>query len=185
VIFQPVRGGASLGWLVVDQQALSEYRYRAVREVLGGSPIGEVAVRYGTSRQSLDAWRGRFAAEGMPGLADRSRRPLSSPGRVPAETEALICEMRRGHPRWGARRIVYELGLQSPGQVPGRATVHRVLAHNGWWPLRRKSISASISGGSARRRCSCGSWTWSAGCRWLMAAKPRWSPASMTIRGSW
>ncbi len=59
MIFQPVRGRASLGWLVVDQQALSEYRYRAVREVLGGSPIGEVAVWYGTSRQSLDAWRGR------------------------------------------------------------------------------------------------------------------------------
>ena len=30
-----------------------EYRYRAVCEVLGGSPIGEVVARYGTSRQSL------------------------------------------------------------------------------------------------------------------------------------
>jgi hypothetical protein len=34
-------------WAVVDQEALVEYRYRAVCEVLGGSPIGEVAVRYG------------------------------------------------------------------------------------------------------------------------------------------
>jgi hypothetical protein len=34
-----------------EQQALVEYRYRAVREALGGSPIGEVAARYGTSRQ--------------------------------------------------------------------------------------------------------------------------------------
>ncbi|OEJ21291.1 hypothetical protein AR457_36230 [Streptomyces agglomeratus] len=33
-----------------DVQQLTEYRYRAVREVLGGSPIGEVAVRYGMSR---------------------------------------------------------------------------------------------------------------------------------------
>jgi len=51
----------------VDQQALAEYRYRAVREVLEGSPIGEVAHRYGTSRQLLDAWRKRFLAEGLPG----------------------------------------------------------------------------------------------------------------------
>ena len=51
----------------MDAQALAEYRYRAVLEVLGGAPIGEVAVRYGTSRQSLHAWRRRFEQEGMPG----------------------------------------------------------------------------------------------------------------------
>ncbi|MFJ8927991.1 hypothetical protein ACIRLA_15560 [Streptomyces sp. NPDC102364] len=28
----------------MDRQQLAEYRYRAVREVLGGSPVGEVAV---------------------------------------------------------------------------------------------------------------------------------------------
>ena len=114
----------------MDQQALAEYRYRAVREVLGGSPIGEVAERYGTTRQSLHSWRRRFEAEGMPGLVDRSRRPKSSPSRVDAEVEALICQLRREHPRWGARRIVYELGRRA-AMVPGRATVHRVLARNG------------------------------------------------------
>jgi transposase InsO family protein len=115
----------------VDQQALAEYRYRAVREVLAGSPIGEVAERYGTSRQSVHAWRKRFEAEGMPGLTDRSRRPRSSPSRVDAEVEALICRLRREHPRWGARRIVYELGRHGAPRVPGRATVHRVMARNG------------------------------------------------------
>ncbi len=115
----------------MDQQALTEYRYRAVREVLGGSPVGEVAARYGTSRQSLHVWRQRFAAEGMPGLAGRSRRPLSSPNRLDAEAEAMICGLRREHPRWGARRIVHELGQLGFEPVPGRATVHRVLVRNG------------------------------------------------------
>ena len=96
-----------------------EYRYRAVREVLGGSPVGEVAARYGTSRQSLHGWRRRFELEGMPGLADRSRRPRSSPARLPADVEAVICQLRREHPRWGARRIVHELGLRG-GPVPAR-----------------------------------------------------------------
>ncbi|MGP3919187.1 IS481 family transposase [Nonomuraea sp. 10N515B] len=115
----------------MDQQALVEYRYRAVREVLGGSPIGEVAARYGVSRQSLHSWRKRFEQEGMPGLADRSRRPKSSPHRLPAEVEALVCELRRQHPRWGARRIVHELRLRGVDPVPGRATVHRMLVRNG------------------------------------------------------
>jgi hypothetical protein len=43
----------------------------------------------------------------------------------------LICELRRQHPRWGARRLVWELGRRGVAPVPGRATVHRVLVRNG------------------------------------------------------
>ncbi|ONH60423.1 transposase [Frankia sp. CcI49] len=114
-----------------DHLAVVEYRYRAVCEVLAGSPIGEVAVRYGTSRQSLDTWRRRFTAEGKSGLADRSRRPHASPTRLGAEVEALICQLRREHPRWGARRICHELTGHDLAVVPSRATVHRVLTRNG------------------------------------------------------
>ncbi|QUQ68283.1 IS481 family transposase ISMva2 [Kutzneria sp. CA-103260] len=115
----------------MDQETLAEYRYRAVCEVLGGSPIGEVAARYGTSRQSLHTWRQRFQQEGMPGLADRSRRPRTSPSRVIAEIEALTCQLRRQHPRWGARRISHELGRHGADPTPSRATVHRILVRNG------------------------------------------------------
>jgi len=121
--------------MVVDVQQLAEYRYRAVREVLGGSSIGEVAARYGTSRQTLHSWR-RFEQEGMPGLLDRSRRPRSrrprnSPTRLSAEVEAEICELRRRHPWWGARRIAHELVGRGLESVPSRATVHQVLFRNG------------------------------------------------------
>jgi Homeodomain-like domain len=61
----------------------------------------------------------------MPGLADRSRRPKSSPSRVDPEVEALIWQLRREHPRWGARRIGHELSWRQAQAVPGRATVHR------------------------------------------------------------
>ncbi|MFD7550215.1 helix-turn-helix domain-containing protein [Streptomyces sp. NPDC059816] len=123
------QGCASVG--VVDVQQLAEYRYRAVREVLGGSAIGEVAARYGTSRQTLHIWRRRFEQEGVPGLLDRSRRPRNSPTRLPAEVEAEICELRRLHPRWGARRISHELSARGLEQAPSRTTVHRVLSRNG------------------------------------------------------
>lgn len=110
---------------------MAEYRYRAVCEVLGGSPIGEVAARYGTTRQSVDSWRKRFKQEGMAGLADRSRRPHTSPTKLDAEVEAIICQLRRDHPRWGARRISHELGRRGVDRAPSRATVHRVLTRNG------------------------------------------------------
>ena len=112
------------GWQV-------EHRYRAVMEVLDGSPVSEVAVRYGVSRQSVYSWRDRYAAGGIDGLRDASRRPRTSPSRLPAEVEALVCELRRAHPRWGARRIAFETTQRGADPAPSRATVHRVLERNG------------------------------------------------------
>jgi transposase InsO family protein len=111
------------GWLV-------EQRYRAVLEVLDGSPVSEVAIRYGVSRQSVYSWKARHAAAGVDGLREASRRPRTSPSRLAAATEALVCELRRAHPRWGARRIAFEVAQRGVAGAPSRATVHRVLVRN-------------------------------------------------------
>ncbi len=108
-----------------------EIRLRAVSEVNDGAPVSEVAGRYGVTRQTVTAWRKRYEAGGLDGLSDRSRRPHFSPGRIPPDVEAVICEMRRHHRRWGARRIAYELQLEIGQRVPSRSTVHRVLVRNG------------------------------------------------------
>jgi transposase InsO family protein len=100
-------------------------------EVLDGSPVGEVAVRYGVSRQSIYTWRDKYKAGGIDGLRDASRRPRTSPSRLPAQVEALVCELRRAHPRWGARRIAFEAARRGADRAPSRATVHRVLERNG------------------------------------------------------
>ncbi|KNB49343.1 IS481 family transposase [Streptomyces caatingaensis] len=110
---------------------LVEQRYRAVLEVLDGSPVSEVAVRYGVSRQAIYTWKAKYEAEGLEGLREKSRRPRTSPTRLPAEVEALACEMRRANPRWGARRIAYEIAKAGSAGAPSRATVHRVLERNG------------------------------------------------------
>jgi transposase len=112
--------GDDWAWLV-------EQRYRAVLEVLDGSPVSEVAVRYGVSRQSVYSWRSRHAAAGVDELREASRRPRTSPARLASETEALVCELRRAHPRWGARRIAFEVAQRGVMPAPSRATVHRVL----------------------------------------------------------
>lgn len=48
-----------------------------------------------------------------------------------ADVEALICELRRTHRRWGARRISYELVRLDVPPAPSHATVHRILVCNG------------------------------------------------------
>ncbi|MEV6892711.1 helix-turn-helix domain-containing protein [Kribbella sp. NPDC051137] len=50
-----------------------------------------------------------YGDEGLAGLAPRSRRPASCPHRMPGEVEARVLELRRVHPGWGPRRILYDL----------------------------------------------------------------------------
>ncbi|WP_433206426.1 IS481 family transposase [Nocardia sp. CA-107356] len=114
-----------------SREWLAEQRYRAVLEVMDGSPVSEFAVRYGVSRQAVYTWNSKYEAGGVEGLRERSRRPRTSPTRLAAEVEAQACEMRRAHPRWGARRIAFELAQSGATPAPSRATVHRVLVRNG------------------------------------------------------
>ncbi|MFD8708129.1 IS481 family transposase [Kitasatospora sp. NPDC059648] len=110
---------------------MAEHRYRAVLQVLDGVPVAQVARQTGASRQSVYTWVDRYHAGGLDALVDKSRRPHVSPHQVAAEIEALVCELRRSYPRWGARRIAHELGQRGLVPVPGRSTVHRILTRHG------------------------------------------------------
>jgi transposase InsO family protein len=110
--------------------SVTEQRYRAVLEVRAGVPVTEVAERYGVSRQSVHAWLRRYRDEGPSGLADRSHRVHAQPWQVPPEVESAVCEMRRTHPKWGPKRLVFEMDRRGHGTVT-RSTVYRVLVRNG------------------------------------------------------
>ena len=112
--------------------SIVEQRYQAVLAVLAGDPVTEVAEKVGVSRQSVHTWLRRYADEGLAGLQDRSRRPDGCAHQAAAEVEALVCELRRHHPKWGSRRIAFELGRHGcPGEVPSRMTVYRILIRHG------------------------------------------------------
>ena len=72
----------------------------------------------------------RYRDEGPSGLVDRSHKVRHHPWQIPAEVESAICEMRRTHPRWGPKRLVFEMDRHGHGTVT-RSTVYRVLVRNG------------------------------------------------------
>ena len=109
--------------------SVAEQRYRAVLEAGAGVPVTEVAERYGVSRQSVHTWLVRYRQEGIAGLEDRSHQVRNHPWRIPAEVEEAICELRRGHPKWGPRRLGFEMDRRGFGQVT-RSTVYRTLVRN-------------------------------------------------------
>ena len=109
-------------WGVVEQ------RHAAVLEVLrDGVPVTEVARRYGVARQTVHRWLRAYAAEGLPGLEDRSSRPLSCPHQMDPVVEARVVELRRANEGWGPISIGHQLGVEGVDPVPGRSSIHRCL----------------------------------------------------------
>jgi transposase InsO family protein len=94
-----------------------------VDRVRSGRPVAHVAAEMGISRTTAHKWVRRFAAEGQPGLSDRSSRPRTTPHRTPAAVEARVCRLRQDR-KLGPARIGPILGLPA-------STVHRILARHG------------------------------------------------------
>jgi transposase InsO family protein len=111
---------------------LVEQRYQAVLEVLNdGATVTDVARRYGVARQTVHEWLRKYAAWGLGGLADRSSRPLSCPHQMDPVVEARIVEMRRAHPGWGPRTILFWLERDDVTPLPGRTSIERCLIRHG------------------------------------------------------
>ena len=116
-----------------------EQRTKAVFEVLDGASVTEVARRYGVTRQTVHGWLRKYANEGFSALVDRPSKPEHCPHQMPAVIEARIVEMRRAHPAWGPRTILYWLGEEGIVPLPGRSSVYRALVrHHLIVPAKRK-----------------------------------------------
>ena len=89
----------------------------------------ELCRRFGISPDVGYKWLARWKG-GDRGLADRSRRPRTSPKLTTAAIEAEILTIRDRHPAWGARKIAH--CLERDGfTVPALSTVHQILSRNG------------------------------------------------------
>ena len=90
---------------MLQELSVVEQRYLAVREVLDGAKVTDVATRYGVDRRTVHRWLVRYATEGLGALADRSSRPDRCPHQIAPEVEARIVALRTAHPGWGPRTI--------------------------------------------------------------------------------
>jgi len=116
-----------MGWREVS--VADQRREFVMLASLAGANISALCERFGISRQTGHLWLRRFAA-GEHDFADRSRRPLHSPRRLPVELEARILAVRDTHPAWGARKIAAVLRRDGIAP-PADSTVHAVLSRHG------------------------------------------------------
>lgn len=127
-------------WSEVSQT--DEKRFFIKDYVTGSFTIVELAERYGISRKTAYKWIDRFHASGHAGLEDRSRRPRSSPTRIDEKIANRILELRRRHPQWGAKKLLWILEQRHPEVAwPARSTVCDLLKRSDMIkPRRRRSL---------------------------------------------
>ncbi|MGF1530764.1 MAG: integrase core domain-containing protein [Puniceicoccaceae bacterium] len=105
----------------------------------GRFTLSELCSDFGISRKTGHKYLQRYEAEGRAGLADRSRRPKSSPTSTAEEVERLILKERGKHPTWGAKKI-HDLLLKVHGldDRPHINTVNNVLSRHGLTQKRKR-----------------------------------------------
>lgn len=104
-------------------------RLRFVRAVLKQrQDFSALCRRFGVSRQSGYTWLHRFQRDGRPGLRDRSRRPRSSPKRLPVVWRQAIRKLRRRRKLWGPKKLQGLLRRQFPRRkLPAVRTIAKWL----------------------------------------------------------
>lgn len=107
-----------------------------------GANRRELCRRFGIHPSTGYKWLGRWPSDEE--LADRSRRPHSSPRQTDRLIEDRIVGLRDTHPAWGARKLAHCLARDGVS-VPAVSTVHEVLRRNG-------RIVAPVGGAAVHQR---------------------------------
>ena len=120
--------------------SLMELRIAFVRAFQSGEcSMTELCDQYDISRKTGYKWTQRFARAGDVGLVERSRRPHRSPRATDPEIVARLCEARRRHPPWSARKLLKVLRRDHPALAwPARSTGCALLKAQGLVRERRR-----------------------------------------------
>jgi transposase InsO family protein len=118
-----------MGWKATDvMDQKSEF---ALRAASGSESLSELCREFGISRKTGYKWKQRFLEQGLPGLQDRSRRPHTNPESLSEDVVCRIVELKRLHPRWGAKKLREVMQRSWPEPVPSVSSFKRVLEKAG------------------------------------------------------
>jgi len=114
-------------------------RLRFVARLLDGEKMAVLCREFDISRKTGYKIFNRYKDCGLEGLTDRSRRPYRQANQLPFQIEALIVQLKREHPTWGAPKIRDRLKRRHNDiQTPAISTVHAVLDRHGLVTRRRR-----------------------------------------------
>jgi transposase InsO family protein len=96
-----------------------------------GANVRGLCRRYRVTPRTAYKWIERFRLGGPDALADRSRRPKSSPARAPGPIEVAVVRLRDEHPAWGGRKLRARVLAAGTSSVPAASTITAILRRHG------------------------------------------------------
>lgn len=112
-----------------ERKTVEEQRREFAEAAESSNNFSALCREFGIDRHTGYKWRERY--ETNQPLADRSRRPHTSPFRTPEEIEMLILAVRADNPGWGARTIRDVLMQEGHANIPCAKTVNNILHRYG------------------------------------------------------
>ena len=108
-----------------------------LREV---SSMTELCAYYGISRKTGYKWIRRFQQQGMDGLNEHSRSPVTRPMQTPYRIQQAIIELRQQFQiRPGAKKLQVLLAQRYPDEaIPSKSTIYNILSRAGLVHSRRR-----------------------------------------------
>ncbi|HYV57924.1 MAG TPA: integrase core domain-containing protein [Candidatus Nitrosopolaris sp.] len=108
--------------------------------VHGRIPVTELSALFGVSRKTAYKWRARYAAAGLAGLADASRRPQTHPAAMSAAVRAALVALRARYPQFGPKKLRHVFATEhGAATAPAASTIGTLLRRLGLTqPARRR-----------------------------------------------
>ena len=118
-----------------DEGVSADHEHRrqlAVERYLDGDPIEVICQEMGCSKSWLYKWKARYQATDSTWFRERSRRPATTPTKIPEALEADITRLRQslspdGSTPASARVIRDHLRHYPRASIPSLRTIYRIL----------------------------------------------------------
>ena len=111
-----------------EVSAMDQKREFVMFALSEGANVRELCRRFGISPKTGYKWVERYREEGLAALAERSRRPHSSPRRTVSAVEAKVLKVRdESNNVWGGRKIKGWLENAGEPDIPAASTITAIL----------------------------------------------------------
>jgi transposase InsO family protein len=124
--------------------------------------FSELCKRYQISRPTGYALVNRFQREGVEGLKEKSKAPLSTPHKIAEEVESFLLQLKYRFPKWGPAKIKDFLMVEGiEGDWPASSTIGEVYKRHGLVRPRKKR-KRIVAHSAPLKHCSHPNAVWSA-----------------------
>lgn len=124
---------------------IMDQKLKFIARLIEGEKMAPLCREFGISRKTGHKLWNRYKEMGNEALIEQKRTPYRYANKIPIQVEALILDVKKEFPTWGAPKIREKVKRRYPDiKLPAISTIHAVLDRNGLVKskLKRKRYKA-------------------------------------------